>query len=204
LSANSRPLISVIAFNYTVPGWGKNRALSYAVRDWTLGGFLQYSSGLPIAPPLANSSPTLSALVFQSTVQNRVPGVPLFTKDLNCHCFDPNQTFALNPAAWTNPAPGTFGTATYYGDYRQQRRPLENLAIGRKFQIREKMSLNVRVEFTNIFNRTFVNNPTSTNPQTPPVRNPTTGQTTSGFGFIDTTSVFSQPRQGQLVAQFHF
>jgi len=65
------------------------------------------------------------------------------------------------------------------------------------------MTLNVRIEFTNIFNRTFINNPTSTNPQTPQVRS-STGQTTSGFGFIDTTSVFSQPRQGQLVAQFHF
>jgi hypothetical protein len=158
---------------------------------------------LPIAPPLANASPTLGALAFQNTTQNRVPGVPLFTQDLNCHCFDPNTTFVLNPAAWTNPAPGTFGTANYYNDYRQQRRPLENLAVGRRFPIREKMSLNVRIEFTNIFNRTFFNNPASTNPQTPQQRN-TAGQTTSGFGFIDTTSVFSQPRQGQLVAQFRF
>jgi hypothetical protein len=151
-----------------------------------------------------NASPTLSALVFQSTVQNRVPGVALFTKDLNCHCFDPNREFGLNPAAWTNPKSRTFGSATYYNDYRQQRRPLENLAFGRKFQLREKMSLNVRIEFTNLFNRTFVNNPASTNPQTPQVKNQVTGQTTSGFGFIDTTSVISAPRQGQLVAQFRF
>ena len=48
----------------------------------------------------------LSAALFQNTFSNRVPGVPLFTQDLNCHCFDPNKTFVLNPAAWTDPARG--------------------------------------------------------------------------------------------------
>jgi len=55
-------------------------------------------------------------------------GVPLFTKDLNCRCFDPNTTFVLNPQAWTDPAPGQWGTAApYYSDYRTRRRPQENL-----------------------------------------------------------------------------
>ena len=27
------------------------------------------------------------------TFYNRVPGQPLFTQDLNCHCFDPNTNF---------------------------------------------------------------------------------------------------------------
>src|SRR5262249_37364765 len=140
------------------------KALSFAARDWTIGGFLQYASGLPFAPPAANATPLLSAVAFQTTYQNRVPGVPVFTQDLNCHCFDPNKTFVLNPAAWANPTPGQFGSATYYGDYRQQRRPIENVAIGRTFRFHEKASLNVRVEFQNILNRTEVNNPVSTNP----------------------------------------
>ena len=55
-------------------------------------------------------------------------GVPLFTKDLNCRCFDPNTTFVLNPQVWTDPAPGQWGTAApYYSDYRTRRRPQENL-----------------------------------------------------------------------------
>ena len=40
------------------------------------------------------------------TVMNRVPGEPLFTQDLNCHCFDPNTSFVLNPKAWVNPPAG--------------------------------------------------------------------------------------------------
>ena len=106
LATLDQPFVSGVGFNYTLPKWGKNKALSFAVRDWTLGGFVQYASGTPIAPPAANLAPTLNTLVFQTTnVQNRVPGVPLFTQDLNCHCFDPNKTFVLNPAAWANPRP---------------------------------------------------------------------------------------------------
>jgi hypothetical protein len=169
--------------------------------------FLQYTSGLPIAPPAANANPTLNAVTFQSSYQNRVPGVPLFTKDLNCHCFDPNTTFVLNPAAWANPAPGQFGTATYYNDYRQQRRPIENVSLGRLFRMREKVTLMLRIEFTNVFNRTFFNNPTATNPQAVQTRvnnSDPNSQTTAGFGFINNTTVASPPRQGQIVARFQF
>jgi hypothetical protein len=207
ISANSRPFISGLGFNYTVPKWGANKLVSTVLKDWTLGGFLQYTSGLPIAPPAANANPTMSALTFQNTVQNRVPGEPVFVKDLNCHCFDPHTTFVLNPKAWTNPAPGQFGTAAYYNDYRQQRRPTENLAVGRMFRIREKMTLNMRIEFTNVFNRAFANNPISTNPQMAQTRvnpNDPNSPTSGGFGFIDTTSVNQPPRQGQIVARFQF
>ncbi len=206
LSSLDQPFVTGIGFNYTLPPWGKNRILSYAIHDWQLGGFLQYASGTPIAPPLVSTSPTLATLAFQSAttqVQNRVPGVPLFTQDLNCHCFDPNATFVLNPAAWTNPAPGQFGSATVYNDYRTQRRPVENLAIGRQFKIRERATLSVRMEFTNVLNRTEVNNPTSTNAQAAQTKT-AAGQTTAGFGFINNTTVAVNPRQGQAVAQFRF
>jgi len=203
-----RPFVTSVAFNYTVPALGGFKALSWVTRDWQLGGFFQYASGALIAPPLANASPTLSTIAFQSTVQNRVPGVPLFTQDLNCHCFDPSTTFVLNPAAWTNPAAGQFGSGTYYNDYRAQRRPVENLALGRRFRIRESMSLNIRVEFTNLFNRTEVNDPFSTNPQQAQTRvnnNDPHSQTTAGYGFINTLgTTFGTPRQGQIVARFQF
>jgi hypothetical protein len=207
ISSNSRPFISGLGFNYTVPRWGSNKALSIALRDWTIGGFLQYTSGLPIAPPPATANPLMQNITFQTTVQNRVPGEPLFTQDLNCHCFDPHTTFVLNPKAWTNPDPGTFGTGTYYNDFRQQRRPTENLAVGRGFRMTEKTKLNLRIEFTNVLNRTFVNNPTATNPGGPQTRvnnNDPNSPTTGGYGYIDTSSVNLAPRQGQIVARFEF
>jgi hypothetical protein len=225
ISALDQPLVTRAGFTYNLPKWGP-KALSYAVRDWTLNGFLYYASGIPLAAPIANTTgypenlatATLNNLTFQnSTPQIRVPGQPLFLKDLNCHCFDPNTTIVLNPAAWANPAPGQYGGAYYYGDLRGEHRPVENLALGRQFRIRERVSLNLRVEFQNIFNRTYLNNPsyygTNVSPQAAPVcKLPGGGngscapglQVVSGFGSINTSTVLYQPRSGQLVAQFQF
>jgi len=109
----------------------------------------------------------------------------------------------LNPAAWTEPAAGQFGTAAaYYSDYRQERRPSENLNFGRTFRIRERANLNIRAEFTNIFNRTVINYPSSTNATTTPLL--TNGTYTGGFGYINTASAGGLSRQGMLVARFTF
>jgi hypothetical protein len=204
-----RPFVTSFAFTYTVPTWRENsggkKVVSLVVRDWQVSGFFQYASGALIPPPLANASPTLSNLVFLNTVQDRMPAVSPFTHDLNCHCFDPGKTFVLNPAAWTNPSAGQFGTATYYNDYRLQRRPVENLGIGRQFPIKERANFNIRIEFTNIFNRTEINDPVATNPQAQQTVSPATGQTTAGFGFINTLgTTFGMPRQGQIVARLKF
>jgi len=94
----------------------------------------------------------------------------------------------LNPAAWADPAAGQFGTsAAYYSDYRKQRRPAENMNLGRTFRLTERVALNVRIELTNIFNRPVVNDPTNTNAKAPQVRLPN-GNAASGFGYINTTT----------------
>jgi hypothetical protein len=142
----------------------------------------------------------------------RVPGQPLFTQDLNCHCFDPNKVFVLNKDAWSQPAPGQFGSgAAYYTDYRFQRRPNENLSLGRLFHIKERSTVSIRMECTNVFNRAQMPNPTSTNAGATQVANATTGVPTAGFGFIATGSVgatnsqqLPTSRQGSVVARLTF
>jgi hypothetical protein len=213
LSAYDQPFLFVFSGNYTLPKIGRNKALSWAVRDWQIGSVLRYGSGLPIMAPRATNG--LSQLLFLSegpggfsggTYANRVPGVPLFIHNPNCHCFDPNSTFELNPAAWTNPSAGTWGTsAAYYNDYRYQRHPVENMSLARNFRIRERYNLQIRAEFTNIFNRTGLNNPSSTNAGATQLTGPT-GQTLSGFGYISPTQTAATPlpRQGTLVARFTF
>jgi hypothetical protein len=224
ISQYDQPLMFRTGYSYTLPKWGP-KAVSYALRDWTLDGFLLYASGLPLSPPVANATGypsalatgTINNLTFQELGPQIQTGQPLYLQNPNCHCFNPNTTFVLNPAAWANPAPGQFGGASYYGDFRAQRRPVENMGIGRTFHFRERASLSVRAEFTNIFNRTEVNNPGITgsgiSPQTAPVcqlpsgknGSCSPGQTIiSGFGAINTSTVFNYPRQGQLVAQFQF
>jgi hypothetical protein len=218
LSGMDQPFLFVFAGNYRTPALtGKgvlgNKVISGIMRDWQLGAVLRYGSGLPILSPISTNG--LADILFRrtgavgttgGTFMNRVPGQPLFTKDLNCHCFDPNATFVLNPNAWVNPAPGQWGTAAgYYSDYRYQRHPVESLALGRIFRIKEKARLQIRAEFTNIFNRAGINNPTSTNALATQQRNPL-GQTIAGFGYINTspTAATPLPRQGALVARFTF
>ena len=197
-----QPFIFNVGFTYETPGWGQNRFLRAAMQGWTLGSLLEYSNGLPIASPVATTNQ--SSLVFQNTLMNRVAGAPLYLKDLNCHCIDPNKDFVLNPAAWANPAAGTWGTAApYYSNYRYERRPAEQVSLGRAFKLRERMSLQIRAEFFNVLNRTYLANPSLTAPTQPQARN-AAGVPTSGFGYINSTSLASQPRNGQLVARFTF
>jgi hypothetical protein len=216
ISGLDQPFLFVFAGNYKTPvtrgsGFLGNKVVSQLVRDWQIGAVLRYGSGLPILSPSASNG--LAQLLFRGTgavgttggtFEDRVPGVPLFTHNLNCGCFDPTKTFVLNPAAWTEPPPGQWGTAAgYYDDYRYQRRPQESMSLGRIFTIKEKYPLQIRAEFTNVFNRAEPNNPTSTSSVATQTVN-AAGNTTAGFGYINTGTTFSPPRQGQLVARFQF
>jgi hypothetical protein len=208
LSSFDQPLQMNLAATYTLPALRINKIASWAIRDWQINTLLVYASGMPIQAPAAQNN--LDLQLFRSTFANRVPGVPLFTQDLNCHCFDPNKEFVLNPAAWTQPAAGQWGTsAAFYSDYRYQRRPNENMALGRMFRFSEKMSLNLRIEFNNIFNRAQMPNPTVTNSSATQTRT-AAGVPTGGFGFINAASVgpvigqIPTSRQGSVVARFVF
>jgi hypothetical protein len=216
LSIYDSPLQTTMAISYITPAPRINKWLSWVARDWTFGTALAYRSGLPMPVPTATQSTGLSSLLFQSTFANRVPGEPLFLADLNCHCFDPNKTYVLNPKAWTQPDVGTFGTsAAYYGDYRKQRRPSESMSLGRTFRITEKANFNIRIEFNNIFNRAYFNDPRNSDiaETKSPLPNGNVNPN-SGFGAINTTTqvggaglaavVNIAPRNGVLVGRFTF
>ena len=218
ISGLDRPLVSNINFSYTVPvaPWTNNKILRYVLSGWQMGALLTYASGTPILVPAATAN-LLSTETFETnSYLDRVPGQPLFLQNLNCHCFDPTKTLVLNPAAWALPAAGTWGTSpAYYNDYRSQRHPTENFNVGRTFRIRESMSLSLRAEFVNIFNRTVLPAPSSTTPLTAPTCfvSGNTGATgacspgatvASGFGFEQTAAIAGGTRTGQIVARFRF
>ena len=205
LTGGGIPLIFVTGFNYEVPAWGTNRFVKGLVGGWTVGGVLRYQSGTLIGVPTSNNN--LNAHTFQSTRMERVEGQPLYLKDLNCHCIDPYKDLVLNPAAWRDVPQGKWGPSTpFYNDFRNMRRPDEQFSIGRRFnmaKIREGMSLQVRAEMFNAFNRTYLANPGGA------PNNATTfdnqGRLTGGFGRIDPTSTGGGlPRNGQLVGRFQW
>ena len=206
LSALSRPFVSVTAVNYTTPrfdGW--NRVLSMLLSDWTIGAVLSYASGMPIRVPTAQSR--LSSLLFQDTFANRVAGEPLWSPGVDINdrsTYDPYTDFLLNKNAWVDPPAGQFGVSpAYYSDYRYMRRPSEAMSLGRNFKLKEGITLNIRADFQNVFNRLVFGNPYSANAKSTQRSNPITGETTSGFGYINTTRSTS-PRTGVIVFRLRF
>jgi hypothetical protein len=208
---------------YTTQKWFNNRIASAVTKDWQLGAFLQYGSGFPLLAPAATNTNYIGG-----SEDFRVPGQPLFLKNLNCGCINPYTDVVLNPAAWTVPINGAFGpaTGTYYGDFRTARYPSENFNVGRNFRVgREgRYNLQVRAEFVNIFNRMELGAPITTNPTAAVTRNGF-GQLSGGFGVINETvanfqnapsvtsnpatgastgQLYQNPRTGTIIARFSF
>jgi hypothetical protein len=216
-SAEDRPHILTMSINYAMPAYGfakKNAFTRAALSGWTIGAVLQYQSGQLLASPGSNNS-IGTYYPGQSSRQFRVPGEPLFTKDLNCDCIKPDVETVLNPAAWADAPLGTFGAQqTYYSDFRGQRRPTESMSFGKRFVFGEKTrkSFTIRAELFNVFNRMVsLPDPSTGSPQNPPTRN-AQGVLTGGFGFINYLAIDSNnqgnaypaPRTGQFVARFEF
>jgi hypothetical protein len=222
ISSLSHPHALVINFEYTTPKINSSstglKLLSGVLRDWVIGGVLRYQSGDLIRVPASNN-----ALFVQltrannpatfggaTTYWNRVPGQPLFLKDPNCHCINPTDSsgLVLNKAAWQDAPPGQFSdTAPYYDNYRWQRQPSEALSFGRDFHLagENKVMLNIRAEFNNVFNRLFLSSPTATNPAANTTFAASTGYVTGGYGFVNyINGAGARPRTGQIVARLRF
>ena len=202
-------------FIYTVPRahffpkWA-----NAVIKDWQIGGYANYQSGAFLAPP---TSPTANFLTSEDT---RVAGQPLYLVNINnIHSYNPYYQQVLNPAAWqacpTNAA--CMAAGNFYKDFRGPRTPEENANFGRNFRIKERMNFQIRGEFVNIFNRTLLPAPITTNPQNAPSKNGA-GIYTAGFGIINTylapntgyalpsqaAAFYLQPRTGTLIGRFSF
>ncbi|MBV8729373.1 MAG: TonB-dependent receptor, partial [Acidobacteriia bacterium] len=208
---------------YTTQKWFENRVVATVTKDWQFGAFLQYGSGFPLTPPAATNTNYIGG-----SEDFRIPGVPLYNKNLNCRCINPYTDVVLNPAAWQVPINGTFGpaTGTYYGDFRTARYPSENFNIGRNFRVGHegRYNLEIRAEFVNILNRVELGAPITTNP-TAQVTHNGFGQLSGGFGVINMTvagpqtspsvtgnpltgastgQLYQNPRTGSIIARFTF
>jgi len=221
---NIPPLALTFNATYTIPKFAALPKYANAVtKDWQIGFFATYQSGSFLTPPVNNVNSE-----FLPSEDVRVSGQPLYLKDVNdIHSYNPYTDVILNPAAWA-PCPtntvcggaynGPFGatSARLYSDFRGPRQPRENGNLGRHFRVGKegRYDLYIRGEFVNVFNRTIMPNPITTNPQTAPGR--TAGVLTSGFGVINAYNIpgaYPQPtagavnllgRTGTIIAKFTF
>jgi hypothetical protein len=214
-------------FIYTTPKaqYFANHAkfVNTIIKDWQIGGFASYESGPFIVIP------TTGTAEFLTTQDIYVKGQPLYTPGVdinNLSTYNPYTTQVLNPAAWqqcpvnTNCGTGTAlggTTGNYMKNFRGPRTPRENANIGRNFRFKERWNLQIRGEFTNIFNRTLMPQPIATSPQTAVAKNGL-GILTGGYGVIDayqapnTAGIFDgttaasglAARAGTIIGRFSF
>jgi hypothetical protein len=214
LSTNYYPQMFSLSLDYTVPAIGpvrRSRLARALLADWRLTSLTTDQSGQLLATPTSSNS--IGSYVSTGyTRMVRVPGIPLYLKDINCGCIDPTQETVLNPAAWQNQAAGVPGSnVAYYSDFRAQRRPVISGGFGKVFRLREGVWFSVRAEFFNLFNmEESLANPSTGSPQNPVTRS--NGVLTGGFGYLNYTGIAGNsvssslptPRTGQIVARIQF
>ncbi len=235
LSVNDLPHALRLSVQYQVPtlrnaGLGvlSNRFISAALSDWGIGAFLNYQSGAIIARPTSSGSLPISNFL------GRGPGGAQLKKnadgsymnpwsvnwvdndgnkrtdplDINCHCFDPTKVQVYNPAAWENVPNGQFASDfSSLRNYRYQRQPSESLNISRNFRIKERVTFNIRGEFSNVFNRLRLPTPTNGNFTVAPTffqSGSNAGLISGGFGTISPYNGTLNQRAGSIVARISF
>ena len=87
-------------------------------------------------------------------------------------------------------------------NFRGIHQPQENANISRNFRIKERVNLQLRAEFQNIFNQAYLPQPTVGNFQSAPAT--AGGAYTGGFGTIVPTSGTGNYRSGLLIGRLTF
>ncbi|MEI9814217.1 MAG: carboxypeptidase regulatory-like domain-containing protein [Acidobacteriota bacterium] len=248
INLGNPPQVLRISFAYNTPKISNaipvlgNKWVSFGLKDWQIAGALFYQTAPYLARPTNNGANPISQWLGRgpggaqlkknsdgsymspwgvnwTDLDGKVHAEPL---DINCHCFDPEKTQVLNPAAWEAIPAGQWGAQTQQLPFlRAARRPSENANLARNFRMGPdgRYTLQLRVEFTNIFNRTFLPNPyagvaLATNPGNPstPIGVSSDGRYVSGFGTFGNLrnagafNVAGNPaqRQGTFIARFSF
>ena len=179
-SANDLPHQFRLSAEYRTPrlhgnGILGNRITSAVLGDWAIGTYLQYQSASLLTRPTSTSATPISNYLGRGPGSEQLKVDPTTGKamspwsvdwtdlsgvhhtdplDINCRCFDPTRTQVLNPNAWVNVPDGQWAESfTSIRSFRGFRYPTENMNLGRTFRVKERVTLSVRVEFANAFNR---------------------------------------------------
>ncbi len=243
LSGNDLPHNLRLTVQYQVPelrnsgiAFVSNPVASYILSGWGLGAYLNYQSGAAMRSPVSNGTTPISQFLGYG------PGSAQLKRDasgrymnpysvdwtdnngthhtdpldIDCHCFDPTKTVVLNPAAWENIPNGQFAAdQSNLRFLRASRQPDENLNFSRNFRFKERVTLNVRVEFNNILNRLRLPTPITVagpgqaaiNFASAPTKftsGSNAGLYSGGFGTMNVLSGTSSQRTGTFVGRITF
>jgi len=169
-----------------------SRLVDTLLGGWQLSGIGMSRTGLPLNVTLSRSASALPDGINSSQRPDVVLGQPLYPADQG-------PTLWLNPLAFTAPAKGTWGDAGR-DILRAPGIWQADTALEKRFPIRERISMSVRADVFNVFNRAQLGNPSVS--WTNPAQGTTFGQITTPY----TTSAVGTgtPRQMQFMLRFSF
>ncbi len=159
--------------------------VGHIVGGWQLGWVARYHSGTPVSISASNVLPLFNG----GNRPNLVKGV---SPSLDRSNFDPAVSPIYNINAFSQPDDYTIGNAPRaLGNLRDFPYFNEDLTLAKVFRFGERVDMQFRAEFFNVFNRTiFGGGDTSYSP------------TNANFGFVGSQA--NSPRQGQLGLRLRF
>lgn len=169
----------ITSFAYELPFGKGKRWLSTGPGAWILGGFslsgiLSYESGLPTSISIPNSLPLNNGQLRPNLVSGASPVFDVNQSSfraLNALSGERGQAY-LNRAAFTTPAPFTFGNLGPFLPYaRGFSFSNEDISLAKRVFLREGQFLELRTDWFNAPNRTQF-------------ANPVTDLTSANFGLI--------------------
>jgi hypothetical protein len=199
LSINDYPQSLIVNYTYDLPfGPGKKfanagGAAGKIIGGWKIAGIQQYQSGGPGIVQTGNSLAPYAGPNGFFNRPNIAPGVDPRSAAVISGNFDPAKDGLFNPAVFSTPAPFTFGNAPRtLGNARRFAYLNEDISIIKRTLITERVSVDFRADFLNVFNRVVFGLGTGGDQY---------GTTLGGFGV---SSMANYPRQIQFGLKINY
>jgi hypothetical protein len=163
-------IAGAVSYEAPAPAWG--RAGNAILKGWAADALVRVSSAPPLSVVVGNQN---SIVGYHEVLADVVPGQPFWISD-------PTQPAgrALNPAAFSTPADGVQGNYPRNSLRSPYSINQTDIAVRRRFNLTERVQLDVRAEYFNVFNHPMFGAPGGNQPNT--------GFGISGFGKVDTTT----------------
>jgi len=224
VTSSDIPHVVAISYSYELP-FGPGKAfvkkgglVGKLVGGWEVSGIHLYQSGRPVHIEnwaFGSDNPLLAADGFSARA-DIVPGQPLINPAWNKNCSGPIPTnatartpcqFYINPAAFTDPAPGTFGNAgKFLSGLRTRPYFNEDISITKHLNLTERVVFSIQANFFNAFNRVVLGSggpATFQLPFAPPnLSSASLANSSTVFGIL--TAQQNAPRRIQLAARIDF
>lgn len=144
-------IAGAVSYEVPTPPWGRSgRAI---LGGWAVDGLVRATSVPPISVTVRGFSPVLGLYTAQADI---VPGQPYWIADPS----EPSGR-ALNPAAFASPPVGQTGNFPRNGLRSPYSLNQTDLALRRQFNLTERVKLDLRAEYFNVFNHPMFGSPGS-------------------------------------------